>query len=70
MLRRFLLALALAGASAAAPLHADEMLSDGFVVIGDDHVEVVGDGQLFVRNACMAFDGHLRTDDQRFSRTV
>jgi oxygen-independent coproporphyrinogen-3 oxidase len=47
-----------------------EMVEDGFVTIGEDRIDVVGDGRLFVRNACMAFDGHTRTGDRQFSRTV
>lgn len=52
---------------------------DGFVALHDDHVEVVDNGRLFVRNVAMVFDTYLRTKHQavegsktppRFSRTV
>ena len=52
---------------------------DGFVTLHDDHIEVVDNGRLFVRNVAMVFDTYLRTKHQpaegstappRFSRTV
>ena len=46
------------------------MVEDGFLTISDRRIEVIGDGRLFVRNAAMAFDGHNRTGDRQFSRTV
>jgi oxygen-independent coproporphyrinogen III oxidase len=44
----------------------------GFVEIGPDAVEVVGDGRLFVRNVAMVFDRHSRAHagPRAFSRTV
>ena len=50
------------------------MVADGFVRIGEERLELLGDGRLFVRNACMAFDPYLKRRDgdakPRFSRTV
>ena len=51
---------------------------DGLVVLGDDRIDVVGAGRLFVRNVCMVFDAYLRqrlaeseaSARPRFSRTV
>ena len=47
---------------------------DGFVRRGDDRIEVVGIGRMFVRNVCMVFDAYIdkqRPDGRpRFSRTV
>jgi oxygen-independent coproporphyrinogen-3 oxidase len=47
--------------------------SHGFVRLGPDQIEIVGDGRLFVRNVCMTFDRHLRDKQpgtKVFSRTV
>jgi len=46
------------------------LVEDGFLTLGNERIEVVGDGKLFVRNAAMAFDGHSRTGDKQFSRTI
>ncbi|MHC4222575.1 MAG: oxygen-independent coproporphyrinogen III oxidase [Planctomycetota bacterium] len=50
------------------------MVEDGFVRIGDSRIELLADGRLFVRNACMAFDPYLKRKEgdtrPRFSRTV
>jgi oxygen-independent coproporphyrinogen-3 oxidase len=51
----------------------DGPVSHGFLEIHRDHLEVVGDGRLFVRNVCMAFDRYLRAknlEKPTFSRTV
>lgn len=47
-------------------------VEDGFVEIGGGGIRVVGDGRLFVRNVCMAFDTYLSRagSQRRFSRTV
>ena len=44
----------------------------GFLVAGDDTLEVTGSGRLFVRNICMQFDKYLSAHDGRpvFSRTI
>jgi oxygen-independent coproporphyrinogen-3 oxidase len=44
----------------------------GFVRVGPDALEVVGDGRLFVRNVAMVFDRHSRAHagPRAFSRTV
>ena len=46
----------------------------GFVELHDDHIDVVGNGRLFVRNVAMLFDRHLREkqggERPVFSRTV
>jgi oxygen-independent coproporphyrinogen-3 oxidase len=45
----------------------------GFLEIHPDSLDVVGDGRLFVRNVCMAFDHYLRQSkpgERVFSRTV
>jgi len=52
---------------------ADGPVSHGFLRVEPDHLEVVGDGRLFVRNVCMVFDSHLRRKqpgERVFSRTV
>ena len=44
-----------------------------FLEIHPDHLDVVGDGRLFVRNVCMAFDRYLRAknlEKPTFSRTI
>lgn len=49
------------------------LIDEGFVRLGDDGVEVVGHGRLFVRNVGMVFDRYLRdSSDQNtaYSRTV
>jgi oxygen-independent coproporphyrinogen-3 oxidase len=46
---------------------------DGFVVAGDDGIDVTPEGRLFVRNICMAFDTYLPAHQSGrpvFSRTV
>ena len=51
----------------------DGPVSHGFVRIGAEQLEIVGDGRLFVRNVCMAFDRHLRRKQpgaRVFSRTI
>ena len=51
----------------------DGPVGHGFLKIEDDHLEVIGDGRLFIRNICMVFDRHLRTKkpgQKMFSRTV
>jgi oxygen-independent coproporphyrinogen-3 oxidase len=51
----------------------DGPVSHGFLKLGADHLEVVGDGRLFIRNICMVFDRYLRTKkpgQKMFSRTV
>jgi len=51
----------------------DGPVSHGFLEIHPDHLEVVGNGRLFVRNIAMVFDRYLRTkqtDKPVFSRTV
>jgi len=48
-------------------------VAHGFLEIHRDHLDVVGDGRLFVRNVCMAFDRYLRAknlEKPTFSRTV
>lgn len=48
-------------------------VSHGFLEIRPDHLEVLGNGRLFVRNVAMVFDRYLRTkhkDKPIFSRTV
>jgi len=48
-------------------------VSEGFVAIEPDHIEVVGLGRFFVRNVAMTFDRYLSsriTDKPIFSRTV
>ncbi len=45
----------------------------GFVRVSPDAIDVTGEGRLFVRNVCMAFDAYLKRHEgetQRFSRTV
>jgi coproporphyrinogen III oxidase-like Fe-S oxidoreductase len=45
----------------------------GFLKIEPDHLEVVGDGRLFIRNIGMVFDAYLRQKkpgERMFSRTV
>lgn len=45
----------------------------GFLEIEPDHLKVVGQGSLFIRNICMVFDRYLRKDGPDkpvFSRTV
>jgi oxygen-independent coproporphyrinogen-3 oxidase len=52
---------------------ADGPVHHGFLELHPDRLEVVGDGRLFVRNICMAFDRYLRRDAPGkpvFSRTV
>jgi oxygen-independent coproporphyrinogen-3 oxidase len=49
------------------------MQDDGFLHLHDDHLQVVEEGRLFVRNICMVFDAYLkRARDEKpvFSRTV
>lgn len=51
----------------------DGPVSHGFLKMEADHLEVVGDGRLFIRNICMVFDRYLRTKkpgQRMFSRTV
>ncbi len=51
----------------------DGPVAHGFLEIRPDHLEVVGNGRLFVRNVAMVFDRYLRTkhrDKPIFSRTV
>lgn len=43
---------------------------DGLVVWENDTLRVTEMGRLFVRNIAMAFDAYLKTDEQRFSKTV
>jgi oxygen-independent coproporphyrinogen-3 oxidase len=47
-------------------------VSDGFVRIGPDGLEVTPDGRLFVRTVCMHFDRYLRRHSGQsvFSRTI
>ena len=48
-------------------------MSHGFVRLGPEQIEIVGDGRLFVRNVCMAFDRYLRAKQpgaRVFSRTI
>lgn len=57
-------------AALAAP---DGPVAHGFLEIHPDRLEVVGEGRLFVRNVCMAFDRYLRAKNSEkptFSRTV
>ncbi|HEX5041677.1 MAG TPA: oxygen-independent coproporphyrinogen III oxidase [Candidatus Polarisedimenticolaceae bacterium] len=57
-------------AALAAP---DGPVAHGFLEIHRDRLEVVGDGRLFVRNVCMAFDRYLRAknlEKPTFSRTI
>ncbi len=52
---------------------ADGPIEHGFLTCDETHLEVVGNGKLFVRNICMVFDAHLRREKpqaQVFSRTV
>lgn len=52
---------------------ADGPVGHGFLEIDPDHLEVVANGRLFVRNIAMVFDRYLRTkrsDKPMFSRTV
>jgi len=51
----------------------DGPVAHGFLEIHPDHLEVVGNGRLFVRNVAMVFDRYLKTkgkDKPIFSRTV
>ena len=51
----------------------DGPVTHGFLEIHPDRLEVVGDGRLFVRNVCMAFDRYLRAknlEKPTFSRTI
>jgi oxygen-independent coproporphyrinogen III oxidase len=50
----------------------DGPVEHGFVRIGPQTIDVVGDGRLFVRNVAMVFDRHSRTHagPRAFSRTV
>ena len=51
----------------------DGPVSHGFLKMSADHLEVVGDGRLFIRNIGMVFDRYLRTKkpgQNMFSRTV
>jgi oxygen-independent coproporphyrinogen-3 oxidase len=51
----------------------DGPVDHGFLKMDDDHLQVVGDGRLFIRNICMVFDRYLRTKkpgQKMFSRTV
>ena len=51
----------------------DGPVAHGFLEIRPDRLEVVGEGRLFVRNVCMAFDRYLRAKNSEkptFSRTV
>ena len=51
----------------------DGPVAHGFLQIHPDRLEVVGDGRLFVRNVCMAFDRYLRAknlEKPTFSRTI
>jgi oxygen-independent coproporphyrinogen-3 oxidase len=51
----------------------DGPVAHGFLEIGPGHLEVVGDGRLFIRNICMVFDRYLRNKkpgEKMFSRTV
>jgi oxygen-independent coproporphyrinogen-3 oxidase len=51
----------------------DGPVAHGFLEIHPDRLEVVGDGRLFVRNVCMAFDRYLRAknlEKPTFSRTI
>ena len=51
----------------------DGPVAHGFLEIHRDRLEVVGDGRLFVRNVCMAFDRYLRAknlEKPTFSRTI
>jgi oxygen-independent coproporphyrinogen-3 oxidase len=48
-------------------------VAHGFLEINGDSLEVVGNGRLFVRNICMAFDRYLHereSDGSTFSRTI
>ncbi|TNF45909.1 MAG: oxygen-independent coproporphyrinogen III oxidase [Bacteroidetes bacterium] len=50
-----------------------EMVTDGLVIIENDHVKVTEKGVPFVRNCCMAFDQHLQkvnSTEKMFSRTI
>lgn len=49
------------------------LADDGLVRLGEDGIDVEGDGRLFVRNACMVFDAYLQRHPDtvpRFSHTV
>jgi oxygen-independent coproporphyrinogen-3 oxidase len=51
----------------------DGPVTHGFLKIEPDHLEVVGDGRLFIRNIGMVFDAYLRQKkpgERMFSRTV
>jgi oxygen-independent coproporphyrinogen-3 oxidase len=51
----------------------DGPMSHGFLKIEADHLEVIGDGRLFIRNICMVFDRYLRSKkpgQKMFSRTI
>jgi oxygen-independent coproporphyrinogen-3 oxidase len=51
----------------------DGPVAHGFLQILPGTLEVIGDGRLFIRNVCMAFDRYLKTkryDQPLFSRTV
>jgi oxygen-independent coproporphyrinogen-3 oxidase len=51
----------------------DGPVDHGFLRIARDHLEVLGDGRLFVRNICMVFDAYMRKKkpgERMFSRTV
>jgi len=49
------------------------MVEQGFVEVTPNHLEVIGNGRLFVRNVCMEFDRYLASKNPEkpiFSRTV
>jgi len=51
----------------------NELVTDGLVIIENDHVKVTEKGVPFVRNCCMAFDQHLQevnSTEKMFSRTI
>ena len=51
----------------------NELVTDGLVIIENDHVKVTEKGGAFVRNCCMAFDQHLQevnSTEKMFSRTI
>jgi oxygen-independent coproporphyrinogen-3 oxidase len=51
----------------------DGPVDHGFLTIADDHMAVLGDGCLFIRNICMVFDAYMknkRDDRPMFSQTV
>jgi len=51
----------------------DGPVQHGFLTIAADHLDVPGEGRLFIRNICMIFDAYMKSkrDDQpMFSQTV